>query len=178
MVHYEYRERNHETHQKTGPQIRRNTPVQEAEGRTPGDAVHMKPIKSGLTIVLGLFALMNLARGGVHVFSPDGGAGTIAGLDLSTSASTIIPLFALIGVNQIAVGLFEAYVVAARRDLLALGLGLQVLLTAGAVANLGFWRPLPVEVPGETLNMILLPIIVIAWLLAVYGDRKARRDGP
>ncbi|MEY3841649.1 MAG: hypothetical protein RLZZ542_759 [Pseudomonadota bacterium] len=138
----------------------------------------MKPIKSGLTIVLGLFALMNLARGGVHVFSPDGGAGTIAGLDLSTSASTIIPLFALIGVNQIAVGLIEAYVVVARRDLLALGLGLQVLLTAGAVANLGFWRPLPVEVPGETFNMILLPIIVIAWLLAVYGDRKARRDGP
>jgi hypothetical protein len=134
----------------------------------------MNPIKSGLTIVLGLFALMNLARGGVHVFSPDGGAGTIAGLDLSTSASTIIPLFALIGVNQIAVGLFEAYVVVARRDLLALGLGLQVLLTAGAVANLGFWRPLP----GETFNMILLPIIVIAWLLAVYGDRKARRDGP
>ena len=33
------------------------------------------------------------------------------------------------------------------------------------------------EVPGETFNMVLLPIIVIAWLLAVYGDRKTGRDG-
>lgn len=132
----------------------------------------MKPLKLGPSIVLGLFALMNLARGGVHAFSPDGGAGTIAGLDLSTSANTIIPLFALIGVNQIVIGLFEAYLLAARRDLIVLGLGLQALLTAGAVVNLHFWRPLPVEVPGEIFNMILLPIIVIAWLLAVYGDRK------
>jgi hypothetical protein len=132
---------------------------------------------SVVQIVVGKLLPLNLARGGIHVFSPDGGAGSIAGLDLSTSAATIIPLFALIGVNQIAVGLFEGYVLAMRRDLLALGLGLQALLTAAAVANLGFWRPLPVEVPGETFNMVLLPIIVIAWLLAVYGDRKARRDG-
>ena len=38
--------------------------------------------------------------------------------------------------------------------------------------NLHFWRPLPVEVPGEIFNMVLLPIIVIAWLLAVYSNRK------
>lgn len=136
----------------------------------------MNPVKLGPTIVLGLFALMNLARGGVHAFSPDGGAGTIAGLDLSTSADTIIPLFALIGVNQIGVGLFEGFILAARRDLVTLGLGLQALLTAGAVVNLQFWRPLPVEVPGEVFNTILLPIVVIAWLVAVYGDRTLRRD--
>jgi hypothetical protein len=107
----------------------------------------MNPLKLAPSIVLGLFALMNLARGGVHAFSPDGGAGTIAGL-------------------------FEAYLLAARRDLIVLGLGLQALLTAGAVLNLHFWRPLPVEVPGEIFNMVLLPIVGIAWLLAVYGDRK------
>lgn len=136
----------------------------------------MNAFKLGPSIVLGLFALMNLARGGVHVFSPDGGAGTIAGLDLSTSADTIIPLFALIGVNQMGVGLFEGFILAARRDLVTLGLGLQALLTAGAVANLQFWRPLPVEVPGEVFNTILLPIVVFAWLGAVYGDRTFRRD--
>lgn len=136
----------------------------------------MNPFKLVPPIILGLFALMNLARGGIHAFSPDGGAGTIAGLDLSTSADTIIPLFALIGVNQIGVGLFEGYVLAARRDLIALGLGVQALLTAGAVANLQFWRPLPVEVPGEIFNTVLLPIVVIAWLVAVYGDRKPRID--
>ena len=136
----------------------------------------MNAFKLGPSIVLGLFALMNLARGGVHVFSPDGGAGTIAGLDLSASADTIIPLFALIGVNQVGVGLFEGFILAARRDLVTLGLGLQALLTAGAVANLQFWRPLPVEVPGEVFNTILLPIVVIAWLGAVYGDRTFRRD--
>ena len=130
--------------------------------------------KLGPAAVLLLFALMNVARGGLHVFSPDGGAGTIAGLDLSTSADTIIPLFALIGVNQIGLGLFEAYVLAARRDLVALGLGLQTVLTAGAVANLQVWRPLPVEVPGEIFNTVLLPIVMIAWALALHADRKAR----
>jgi hypothetical protein len=34
-----------------------------------------------------------------------------------------------------------------------------------------------VEVPGEIFNMILLPIVVIAWSLAVYGDRKPRLAG-
>lgn len=49
----------------------------------------MSPFKLGPSIVLGLFALMNLTGGGIPAFSPDGGAGTIPGLDLGTSADRI-----------------------------------------------------------------------------------------
>lgn len=69
----------------------------------------MNPYKLGPSIVLGLFTLMNLARCGIHAISPDRRAGTIAGLDLSTSADRIIPLFALIGVNQIGVRLVAVH---------------------------------------------------------------------
>ena len=48
-------------------------------------------------IVLALFALINLARGSIHAFAPDGGAHSIAGLDLSTNARTILSLFARLG---------------------------------------------------------------------------------
>lgn len=132
----------------------------------------MTRLKIMSSLVLGLFALMNLARGGVHVFSSDGGAGSIAGLDLSTSSATIVPLFALIGVSQISAGLFEAFLLAFRRDLITLGLAFQALMTTGAVLVLQVWRPLPVEVPGEAFNTALLPIVVVAWLASLAADRK------
>lgn len=63
----------------------------------------MSPFKLGQSIVLGLFALMNLAGGGIPAFSPDGVAGTIAGLGLGTSADRTFFLFALIWVGLVAV---------------------------------------------------------------------------
>ena len=53
----------------------------------------MSPFKLGPSIVLLLFALMKLAGGGIPAFSPDGVAGTIAGLDLGTSADRIFSRF-------------------------------------------------------------------------------------
>ncbi|MBV9045218.1 MAG: hypothetical protein JO294_08860, partial [Alphaproteobacteria bacterium] len=51
-------------------------------------------------IVLAFFALLNIGRGCIHAFAPDGGAHSIAGLDLSTNAQTILSLFAGLGFHQ------------------------------------------------------------------------------
>ena len=56
--------------------------------------------------VLALMALINIGRGAVHAFAPDGGVHSIAGLDLSGDRATILSLFATLGLSQIVKGLF------------------------------------------------------------------------
>ncbi len=44
---------------------------------------------------------LNLFRGSVHLFTADGGASRIAGIDLSQGGDVILSLFAIIGLNQL-----------------------------------------------------------------------------
>jgi hypothetical protein len=124
-------------------------------------------------IVLAFMALTNLVRGGIHVFAPDGGAHSIAGLDLSTNGQTILSLFAIVGLQQIVLGLFEAFVVFRRRDLVLLALGLQTAQTALGVLNLDLYRPMPVHVPGATFNTGILVVLVLTLAVALFTREKA-----
>ncbi len=121
--------------------------------------------------VLALCALINLGRGAIHVFAPDGGAHSIAGLDLSTNRQTIIALFASLGFSQIVMGAFQAFVIVARRDLVTLFLALQAATTALGVVNLYLYRSLPVTVPGQPFNLVLLGLLVAALIAAFVGGR-------
>ena len=78
----------------------------------------------GLLTVLGL---INLARGAVHVFLPDSGAGVIAHFDLTQGGRTIVFLLAMIGAGQIASGLVELLVVVRFRALAAPLLAIELL---------------------------------------------------
>ncbi len=49
-----------------------------------------------------LAGVFNVIPGCIHYFLPDGGAGVIAGIDLSTRGQTIIAVFAWMGAMQIA----------------------------------------------------------------------------
>jgi hypothetical protein len=118
-------------------------------------------------VVLGLMGLINLGRGAIHTFTADGGAHSIADLDLSTNRETIVSFLATLGLAQMAKGVFELYVVARRRDLLALFLAMQTVDTLLAVVNLYFWRPLPVTVPGQPFNLVLLFVQMVALALAL-----------
>lgn len=122
-------------------------------------------------LVLALFALINLGRGGIHVFAPDGGAHSIAGLDLSTNRQTIIALFASLGFSQMVMGAFQAFVIVTRRDLVTLLLALQAATTALTAVNLHFYRSLPVTVPGQPFNVVLLGLLVAALMVAFLSRR-------
>jgi len=78
----------------------------------------------GLLTVLGL---INLARGAVHVFLPDSGAGVIAHFDLTQGGRTIVFLLAMIGAGQIASGLVELLVVTRFRAFAAPLLAIELL---------------------------------------------------
>ena len=118
-------------------------------------------------LVLLLMALINLGRGAIHAFAPDGGAGSIAGLDLTHDRQTILSLFAVLGLGQMVKGAAQLFIVARRRDLVGLFLALQVADTALAVANLYLWRPLPVSVPGQPFNLLLLTLQLAALAIAI-----------
>jgi hypothetical protein len=48
-------------------------------------------------IFLALHGVMKLVRGSIHVFKDDGGAASIAGIDLSQNGEVILALFAAMG---------------------------------------------------------------------------------
>jgi len=117
-------------------------------------------------VVLALMMLMNFGRGFIHAFAPDGGAGSIAGLDLSNARQTILSLFAVMGFHQLVASGFQLYVLAFRRELVLLALVLQTMETLFGVVNLCFYRTLPVAVPGKPFNAAVLGLLAIALLVA------------
>lgn len=123
-------------------------------------------------IVLGLLTLLNFARGSIHAFAPDGGAHSIAGLDLTQGGQTILSLFAVMGFHQLVTGLFQLYVLVWRRDLVALALVLQTIETALNVANLYYYRTMPVHVPGAPFNAVILAVLVGTTALALAQAQK------
>lgn len=132
----------------------------------------MKIPRSAALFVLGLFALNNLARGGLHVFAADGGAGTAAGLDLSSSGGVIVSLFAAIGATQMVVGGFELFIALRRRDLLTIALGLQAALSVAGVVVLQLWKPLPIPDVIAGVNVLLAILAVAGWIAAMATPQR------
>lgn len=124
-------------------------------------------------VVLALLVFINIGRGCIHAFAPDGGANSIAGLDLTNDRQTVLALFAQLGLGQIVMGLFEAFVLFFRRDLVTIVLALQTADTVVGDANLYFYRVLPVHVPGAPFNAALSVILVVTLLIALATREKS-----
>jgi hypothetical protein len=75
-------------------------------------------------------AAIGLLRSCIHIFAPDGGAGSIAGMDLAVSgASEVIFAFALWGGAQLIYALLQWVVILRYRSLIPLMWGVQLLET-------------------------------------------------
>jgi hypothetical protein len=77
--------------------------------------------------LLGVLAALTIVPGCIHTFLPDGGAGTIAGLDLGTNRRLVVALFAWAGATQIALGLAMLAVSLRYRTLVPMMLALVLL---------------------------------------------------
>lgn len=124
-------------------------------------------------LVLGLMGLINIARGSVHAFAPDGGAHSIAGLDLDGESTTILALFAVLGVQQVVLGLFEIYAVVRAPRFVALLLAMQTVTTAVSLASLYAWRPFPVVVPGQIFNTAMFALQLVALVIVLTARKPA-----
>lgn len=121
--------------------------------------------------LLTLFGVLTVIPGCLHTFLPDGGAGSIAGLDLSRDRHLIVAVFAWAGATQIAFGLTALIVALRYRDLVPLLLALAILerslhalggwiLTAGAAAH---------HPPEHYAVLVALPLLIAALALSLRG---------
>ncbi len=116
-----------------------------------------------------LYAIISTVRSCIHLLSPDGGAGTIAGLDLSVAgADGIIFAFALWGSSQLLFALMQLLAVIRYRSLVPfmwLMLALEVLLRE----LVGKMKPVTFAhtPPGAIGNQIILPLaaLMVVWSL-------------
>jgi hypothetical protein len=118
---------------------------------------------------LGLYGLLELITGLIHFFLPDGGAGVIAGLDLTANKHTIIGVFAWMGALQIAYGLGILAVASWYRPLvpLLLGLGLLERLLMSVAAWVTKPSPTGHHPPEHYASLLLVPVLAVFLAMAI-----------
>ncbi|MEG3144161.1 hypothetical protein U1839_05795 [Sphingomonas sp. RT2P30] len=122
---------------------------------------------------LALYGLGWIIPGMIHSFLPDGGAGVIAGLDLSHNRNMIIGMFAWAGATQIAHGTVTLIIALRYRALVPLFL--LVGLVERALLSWSAWvrndPPSGHHPPEHYGSLILLPLIMIFLRLALKQSR-------
>jgi hypothetical protein len=118
---------------------------------------------------LGLYGLLELGTGCVHHLLPDGGAGVIAGLDLTANKHTIIGVVAWMGALQIAYGLGILAVAFWYRPLvpLFLGLGLLERLLMSVAAWVTKPSPTGHHPPEHYASLLLVPVLALFLAMAM-----------
>ena len=124
--------------------------------------------------VFALYAIVSLVRSCIHLLAPDGGAGSIAGMDLSLAgADGIIFAFALWGSSQLILAIMQLLVVFRYRSFVPfmyLMLMLEVLLRE----LVGKTKPVTFAdtPPGAIGNQLILPLAALMLGLALWSGSK------
>jgi hypothetical protein len=117
-------------------------------------------------------SVMSFVRSCIHTFAPDGGAGSIATLDLSQGAENIIFAFGLWGVSQILYAVIQLAVAFRYKTLIPFMYVILFFETAGRMW-VGHTKP-PIYAqmpPGGISNYILLPLTALM-LFLLFWPRK------
>ena len=116
--------------------------------------------------VVALFGVLNMFRGSIHTFLPDGGAGVIAGFDLSHSRQTIVFLFAVMGIEQLSLGVVDLIVAFRARQLALALLWFHTLELTAAEIVFVLYKPAPGRPPGMIGAPAMLAVlwIAIGWI--------------
>ena len=113
-----------------------------------------------LVLLTSITSLRSLA----HVFLPDGGANSIAGLDVSVAGgSNLIAMFAQWGYTQLLLSVMMWGILIFAKSLVPFALLVQTLDWGGRIL-VGQMKPVEVASPppGEIGSYILLPLCLIA----------------
>ena len=116
-----------------------------------------------------LYAVISTVRSCIHLLAPDGGAGSIAGMDLNVAgASAIVFAFALWGSAQLLLAFVQLLVVLRYRALVPL---MYLLLAVEILLRMFVGASKPVSFthtpPGAVGNWVVLPValLMLAWCL-------------
>ncbi|MFZ5354561.1 MAG: hypothetical protein ACOZCL_17800 [Bacillota bacterium] len=123
--------------------------------------------------VFALLSIVSFIRSCIHMLAPDGGAGSIAGLDLSQGAENIIFSFGLWGLSQLLYAVIQLMVAFRYKTLIPLMYVFLILETIGRM-YVGMTKP-PVlfhTPPGGAANYIILPLAVVMLVLSLISREK------
>jgi hypothetical protein len=119
--------------------------------------------KLSLVFLIVLTTITTL-RSLAHIFLPDGGANSIAGLDVSVAGGdNLVAMFAQWGYTQLLLSVMMWGVIVFARNLLPFALLVQTLDWGGRIL-VGLMKPIEVAEapPGEIGSYILWPLCLIA----------------
>ena len=118
---------------------------------------------------LTLVSLGTIVPGGIHVFLPDGGAGVIAGIDLTQGGKTIIAVFAWAGATQMVWGLSMLAVSLAYRSLVPLFLFLILVERSIIAVNQWILKSTGTghQPPEAYVTLLALPLVALMLGLAL-----------
>ena len=132
-----------------------------------------------MRFVLAMLGVLNLLRGGVHWLAPESGAGSIAGMDLSTSsAPNIIFLLAAGGISQFAWGVVYLYIALRERRLLGAIFLLEALKSGALLFTEYVTKPPVVPLPGRYLHMTTFVTAAAIVLLSLRQTSESLQEFP
>ena len=122
---------------------------------------------------LAFYGVTWIVPGMIHSFLPDGGAGVIAGLDLTHDANRVFAMFAWAGATQIAHGIVTLVVALRYRTLVPLFL-LVSLIERVLLSWSGWVRHAPINghhPPEHYASLISIPLILLFLWLSLRTSR-------
>jgi hypothetical protein len=138
----------------------------------------LRGIKLPLYIFI-LTAVVGTVRSCIHLFAPDGGAGSIAGMDLSVDgASGIVFAFALWGSSQLIYALIQLLVAFRYRSLVPF-MWLLVILEILWRELVGHMKPVHFAhtPPGAIGNYVYLPLATLMLAPCLWTGVPGRNAG-
>lgn len=128
--------------------------------------------------VLIVIAAIGVVRSFIHILTPDGGAGSIAGMDFSAAgASGIIMAFALWGSAQLVYAILQWLVIIRYRSLVPFMWALQLVETLLRIL-VGQIKPVMFAhtPPGAYQNYVYLVLAILMLGLSLWSGRKNRDE--
>jgi len=128
-------------------------------------------LASSLFLIL---SIVSIGRSLIHFLAPDGGAGTIAGIDLSFAGSqSVVFAFGLWGLSQLIYGFLQFLVAIRYRSLVPLMYLILIAETLGRML-VGVMKP-PILLhtpPGGIANYLILPLAIVMLVLTRLTPKK------
>lgn len=124
-----------------------------------------------------LYSVVSIVRSCIHFLLPDGGAGSIAHIDLSQGGENIIFVFALWGISQLILAFIQLLVSFRYKSLLPF-MYILLLLEYCFRTLIGIMKPLVFVAgagtpPGGYLDKAMIPLALIMLILSLMTKKES-----
>jgi hypothetical protein len=121
-----------------------------------------------------IITIVTVVRSLIHFLAPDGGAASIATIDLNVEGgSIIVGIFALWGASQLLMGIVYLIIYFRYKNLIPL-MYLFIIIEYAMRILVGIMKPIETVgiAPGAVGNYIIIPLAVAMFFLSILDPKK------